>query len=147
VPHLTWDTLYFDFMPSDLSRGESFVPHPNGHLQSVHFLAFHVKRSHPLIAQTFLEVRLDKTENVSLGNVVLCAAAVFSESYDCRGLIFIECGGPIGRFRPLFGFGTYFFHVGQLNPKRLTEQLRGQRSAILCLDEFVEEHELFVARM
>jgi hypothetical protein len=41
----------------------------------------------------------------------------------------------------------YFSDVGRLNPKRLTEHLRGQRSAILCLDEFVEEHELFVARM
>jgi hypothetical protein len=31
--------------------------------------------SHSLIAQTFLEVRLDKTENISLDNVVPCAVA------------------------------------------------------------------------
>jgi hypothetical protein len=49
------------------------------------------KRSHPLTAQTFLEVYLDKTENVSLGNVVPCAVAFLNESYDCRCLIFIEC--------------------------------------------------------
>jgi hypothetical protein len=57
------------------------------------------KRSHPLIAQTFLEVRLDKTENVSMGNIVPCAVAVFNESCDYHCLIFIECGGSIGRFR------------------------------------------------
>jgi hypothetical protein len=51
------------------------------------------------LRRTFLEVRLDKTENASLDNVVPCAAAVFNESYDCRCLIFIERGGPIGRFR------------------------------------------------
>jgi hypothetical protein len=66
------------------------------------------KGNHPLIAQTFLEVRLDKTENASLGNVIPWAVAVFNESCDCGCLIFIECGGPIGRFRPLFGFRTYF---------------------------------------
>jgi hypothetical protein len=48
------------------------------------------KRSHPSIDQTFLEVRLDKTENVALGNVVPCAVAVFNETYDCHCLIFIE---------------------------------------------------------
>jgi hypothetical protein len=37
--------------------------------------------------------------------------------------------------------------VGGFHSKRLTEHLRGQRSAVLRLDEFVEEHELFVARM
>jgi hypothetical protein len=37
--------------------------------------------------------------------------------------------------------------VGRLSPKRLTERLRGQRSAVLRLDEFVEEHELLVGRM
>jgi hypothetical protein len=105
------------------------------------------KRSHPLIAQTFLEVHLNKTENVSLDNVVLCAVAVFNKSYDCRCLIFIECGGPIWRSRLLFGVRTYFSDVGRLNPKSLTEYLQGQRSAVLRLDEFVEEHELFVARM
>jgi hypothetical protein len=60
------------------------------------------------IAQTLLEVRLNTTENVSLSNVVPCAVAVFNERYDCRCMIFIECGGPIGRFRLLFGFRTYF---------------------------------------
>jgi hypothetical protein len=105
------------------------------------------KQSHPLIAQTFLGVRLDKTENVSLDNVVPRAVAVFNESYDCRCLIFIEYGGPIGRFRLLFGFRTYFSDVGRLNPNRLIENLRGQRSDVLHRDEFVEEHELSVARM
>jgi hypothetical protein len=37
--------------------------------------------------------------------------------------------------------------VGQLNSKRLTGHLRSQRSAVLRLAEFVEEHELIVARM
>jgi hypothetical protein len=74
------------------------------------------KRSHPLIAQTFLEVRLDKTENVSLGNVVPCAVAVFNESYDCCCLRFIECGGPMERFRLLFGFQTYFSDVARSIP-------------------------------
>jgi hypothetical protein len=99
------------------------------------------------MAQTFLDVCLDKTENVSLGNVVPYAVAVFNESYDCRCLIFIECGGSIGRLRLLFGFRTRFSDVGRLNPKRLTEHLRGQPSALLRLDEVLEEHELFVAGM
>jgi hypothetical protein len=37
--------------------------------------------------------------------------------------------------------------VGLLNPNSLTKRLRGQRSTVLRLDEFVEEHELFVVQM
>jgi hypothetical protein len=50
-------------------------------------------------------------------------------------------------FLLLFGFRADYSEVGRLNPKHLTEQLRGQRSAVFRLGEFIEEHELFVARM
>jgi hypothetical protein len=68
----------------------------------------HFRKTHPLVCETFPVVCFNKTEHISLSDRIICAMVIFNESDSGSCLIFIKGGWPIGRFRPLSGFGRYF---------------------------------------
>jgi hypothetical protein len=88
---------------------------------------------------------LDKTDDITLSDVILGAVASFDERNIGGSLIFIKGGRPMGTLRLLSGFSAHLVWMRRLDAEDTTKFIRRKRSMTFSLQEIVEKDELLVA--